>query len=627
MKNNLYLFCAFCVILCQSVNNLVYSQVINAYARVTAISGTTLTLANVNETYHTFNVGEKAILIQMQDDVIGSTADDATFGDLGSVGSAGLYEVVTITNKTLPTIQVASITNSYNTCANCRVQLVSFRRFGNQDYTTTSNISALAWDGNIGGIIAMEVPGTLTLNHNISADGAGFRGGATSIDYYDGTYNCYPTPYRANDNRHGFKGEGIYVNTSATYNNARAKILNGGGGGNHINAGGGGGGNWTAGGRGGPGWNGTDPGCPVATGGYGYGGIALSSFISSTRVFMGGGGGGGQQNNSAATPGGNGGGIIFLKANQIVTTGTCTSRIISANGVNASNTVAFGNDGAGGGGAGGTIVLQVPLFSLTASCPLIVRANGGNGGTVLHVTHGGGGAGGQGAIFVSAPSQPANSTFQTLNGTPGCNNNSNPCNNIAGSASGTNNSGIFFLGYGTPLPVNEWHFTASIVQSAKPYIVLSWQNNNQLQKGKFTILKSYDMISWVPLIQEIPTDNENSITSYEQFDFQPHTENYYQLIFTDLNGNVEKSNIQTVILETPVTVFPNPFTDNLTFSGLKYNDQIEIYDEKGSLVYHSVYFENEIELSIVTNQWKNGLYFIRITNPENSRYFIRKVVK
>lgn len=59
----------------------VFSQVINAYARVTAISGNTLTLSNVNETSHTFNVGEKAILIQMQANVIGSnTADNASFG-------------------------------------------------------------------------------------------------------------------------------------------------------------------------------------------------------------------------------------------------------------------------------------------------------------------------------------------------------------------------------------------------------------------------------------------------------------------------------------------------------------------------------------------------------------------
>lgn len=252
-----------------SFKNSLFSQVINAYARVTNITGTTLTLASVNETFHTFNVGEKAILIQMQDNVIGTnTADNVNFGDLASIGSAGLYEVVTITSKSLPTIQVSSITNTYNTCSNCRVQLVSFRKLGTPNYTTTSNMSALDWNGDIGGIIALEVPGTLTLNHNITADGAGFRGGSRSVDYYDGTTNCYATPYRANDNRHGFKGEGIFnTNAVLTYNNARAKILNGGGGGNHINAGGGGGGNFTAGGRGGPGWNGTATGCPVATGG------------------------------------------------------------------------------------------------------------------------------------------------------------------------------------------------------------------------------------------------------------------------------------------------------------------------------------------------------------------------
>src|SRR5450755_3730145 len=32
---------------------------INAYASVTAISGTTLTLANLNQTYHTFNNGDQ----------------------------------------------------------------------------------------------------------------------------------------------------------------------------------------------------------------------------------------------------------------------------------------------------------------------------------------------------------------------------------------------------------------------------------------------------------------------------------------------------------------------------------------------------------------------------------------
>src|SRR5579872_5718945 len=65
---------------------------INAYAKVTAVSGSVLTLSNINQTYHTFAVGEQVILIQMQDNVIGgNTANNASFGSISAIGSAGLY--------------------------------------------------------------------------------------------------------------------------------------------------------------------------------------------------------------------------------------------------------------------------------------------------------------------------------------------------------------------------------------------------------------------------------------------------------------------------------------------------------------------------------------------------------
>lgn len=593
---------------------------INAYARVVSISGTTLTLANVNETYHTFNVGEKAIIMQMQDDVIGTnTADNASFGDCAAIGSAGLYEVVTITNKSLPNLEVSVLSNTYNTCANCRVQIVSFRRLGNPNYTTTANITALNWDGNIGGIIAMEVPGTLTLNHNISADGAGFRGGNRSNNYYDGSYGCYPTPYRVNSTNHAFKGEGIYRNTSATYNNARAKIINGGGGGNHINAGGGGGGNFTAGGRGGPGWNGTAPGCPVATGGYGYGGIALSPYISVNRLFMGGGGGGGQMNNTAGTNGGNGGGIIFLKANTLVTTGVCASRSITANGLNAANS---GIDGSGGAGAGGSIVLQVENFSLLASCPLIVSANGGNGGTVVASTHGAGGAGGQGAIMASAASQPANSTFQTLNGNPGCNNSSNPCNSFAGSASGSNNQGIFFLGYGTPLPVHSWNFQAEYITDLNN-IILSWQNDDMNFQGTFQILKSYDGLSWSVLQDNIFTNSQNAIATYEKIDDQVAPINYYQLVFKDWNGNITQSEVKIVKIPSQLKIFPNPFQQEIHIEeNLDYN-HIAVYNQLGQMIYNC---SIEPSHTIFTEEWHSGFYWIKLYHT-NGNYITFKFFK
>src|SRR5438552_17365728 len=67
---------------------------VNAYARVSAISGATLSLANANITYHTFTAGNQVIVMQMQDNTIGgNTSNTTAFGALSSIANAGFYEV------------------------------------------------------------------------------------------------------------------------------------------------------------------------------------------------------------------------------------------------------------------------------------------------------------------------------------------------------------------------------------------------------------------------------------------------------------------------------------------------------------------------------------------------------
>src|SRR4051812_29444165 len=72
---------------------------VNAYAKVDAISTTALTVSSPNETYGSFAAGIQVIIMQMQDNVIGAnTNDDAAFGDLSTIASAGMYEVAVISS-------------------------------------------------------------------------------------------------------------------------------------------------------------------------------------------------------------------------------------------------------------------------------------------------------------------------------------------------------------------------------------------------------------------------------------------------------------------------------------------------------------------------------------------------
>jgi hypothetical protein len=251
-------------------------------------------VTNVNQTSHTFTVGGTVIIMQMQDDVIGTnTTNIAAFGNLGAIANAGVYEIGIISARspaagTPTTITFSSpLAGTYNTGTNSSLQLITLRDLG-ANYTTTATISGLVWDGNVGGVIGIQVTNTLTLNNSISANGIGFAGGTKNPNGYTA---CESTTYAtAIATRYSGKGEGIYKRTNATFAGARGKIINGGGGGNDVNSGGGGGGNFSAGGSGGLGWVPAGTGCSPSVGGLG--GISLNGQTSATRIFMGGGGGG-----------------------------------------------------------------------------------------------------------------------------------------------------------------------------------------------------------------------------------------------------------------------------------------------------------------------------------------------
>jgi hypothetical protein len=386
--------------------------------------------------------GDMLLVIQMQDAQIdtdnNNTYGNGAAGDPGSgataVNNSGLYEyvvagsavsgggVVTIvgagtTGGLLNTYVTAATDDSGGTRRGQRTfQVIRVPRY--QTATLSSGLTAAAWDGRTGGVLAVDVAGTLTLGGTVSVDGLGFRGGVgQSLDGDDTGAN---TDYRTlgSTTNNGYKGEGIAgtprnltgvpgPSGSDGYplgDKARGAPANAGGGGtdgnpdaNDENAGGGGGGNGGTGGVGGNTWSSN-----LARGGFG--GVAITP--SATRVVMGGGGGAGDVNDCGPGGGANGGGIIFLRAETIAGTGTLSARGASA--------ASSGQDGAGGGGAGGSIVVVSAGGSLAG---LTADARGGVGGYANLVSppapapgpgctsgsaHGPGGGGGGGVVLLSA---------------------------------------------------------------------------------------------------------------------------------------------------------------------------------------------------------------------------------
>jgi PKD repeat protein len=373
-----------------------------------------------------FRPGTQVLIMQMQGASI-STSNSFLYGIVTNMNFAGRYERAEVIGVAAGAVFLKN-RPVYSLFLDGHVQLVTIPQY--QDLIVTDTIKPFAWDGSIGGVVALEVSGTLTLNAPIWADGAGFRGGQP---YVAPNNNCtWVVPeigyvYGIPNWRGGRKGEGI-AEVTAGFELGRGPQSTGGGGGNDHNAGGGGGGNTADGGDGG---DNDEPSVFGCDGYYpGLGGNAPNSIQN--RMFLGGGGGAGHANNIVAGAGGRGGGIVYLRANNI----NGINPKVTANGQSALNA---DGDGAGGGGAGGTIWLDV----ITATSGLIVRANGGAGGNTLNQNAarcfgpGGGGAGGR--LLTNATGV----SLQVQGGLAGrITQSSNGCNNSTSGAENGNSGAI-----------------------------------------------------------------------------------------------------------------------------------------------------------------------------------------
>ena len=174
------------------------------------------------------------------------------WGEVTNYNNAGKFELAEVKSVSgANTINLmCPLVRSYT--ASGHVQIVRIPRFSNLTLNSNTSIVPTLWNGNSGGIVALEINGNLVFNtaSKISATGAGFRGGQTE----DFTLGAPP----GNVNDIGFcasyvstqgaeKGEGIagfYTEYDAIYSRyCKSAPANGGGGGGNHNAGGGGGSN------------------------------------------------------------------------------------------------------------------------------------------------------------------------------------------------------------------------------------------------------------------------------------------------------------------------------------------------------------------------------------------------
>jgi len=564
--------------------------------------------------------GELVMIIQMQGATLTTTsATSVTWGAVSAYNNSGKYEfdeVSGVPDGTHITL-TSALKNSYTSSG--KVQVIRVPRYTDLTINSGASLSTDAWNGSTGGIIAVEVNDTTTINGTIDVSGKGFRGGTVQNNSVccsngaDSTTYATSTASAAAQKGEGIGGDSTVYKTLTGGQYGRGAAANGGGGGCAHNGGGGGGANsgtvaswdglgtpdtttvsawktaWdqestnfhkhtsSGGGRGGytystkakdpmtyaPGnsnWQG-DNRSNVG----GLGGRPLDN--SGNRIFLGGGGGAGDSNNGIGTNGGNGGGIVCILGGQLVT-GTGT---ISANGstaATASSGVSSG-DAAGGGGGGGSVMIYTNGATISN---LTINANGGTGGGQSISTNecegpGGGGAGGY---------------INTTNGT-------GLTKSVTGAHNGTTSSSALttFLPNGATMansgvitspPSNPYSGTVTLPITLKNFsgeeknntIELEWTTEAEINNDFFTLAKSTDGYDFRELTKVKGVGNSTHEINYSYTDDSPvQRDNYYRLTQTDFDGKSKTFNPihirinEAISCSTILSVYPVLFNDHL----------------------------------------------------------------
>jgi hypothetical protein len=350
---------------------------------------------------------------------------------------------------------------------------------------------------------------------------------------------------------------------------------------------------------------------------------------------MGGGGGGGQVNNSTSFNGGNGGGIIIIKAASINANGFT----IKTNGDSVDTyftyALADNGDGNSGGGAGGTVLLDV--LNYTTATP--IEAFGGKGGNTGYLSNnfGPGGGGGGGVVWLSTSPSSAQVNANVIGGLSGLSGWGSAAtkwgavNGAPGAVLNTLSIPQSSSSSSCALPVELIEFRAKAM--GKYAVQLNWSTATEENNHYFSIERSTDGKEFFPLTKVYGQENSNRLIAYAYTDeVFAYDILYYRLKQTDIDGHTVDLGIRKVYpplsSSLDLTVYPNPCKDNLYLqfdrgkeATIKTINLVSAYGE----VINAQWEETEKGLSIYTASIAAGLYSLIVYTSTDT--YLVKVLK
>ncbi len=160
-------------VLCTAAYSQSINGVVNVYTGVVSISKCDgkVTVQSAAG----FGAGDKVLLIKMRGAEAYNFSFSSAYGSLTAMNNVGQTEYGKVKSVAGNVIQLESgLLNEFGAPTLGYVQLIKVKT--GTTFTTTGTVTATPWNGTTGGVVVISCC-TLTLNHAITVNGQGFRGG------------------------------------------------------------------------------------------------------------------------------------------------------------------------------------------------------------------------------------------------------------------------------------------------------------------------------------------------------------------------------------------------------------------------------------------------------------------
>lgn len=163
----------------------------------------------------------------------------------------------------------------------------------------------------------------------------------------------------------------------------------------------------------------------------------------------------------------------------------------------------------------------------------------------------------------------------------------------------------------TPLPVDLISFNVALTE--QQWVELNWRTASEINNDYFAVERSLDARNWETIATIQATTNNMSLSDYAFTDKQAlNGLSYYRLKQTDIDGSYTYSKTQSIVVDSPIEMYPNPFSSKVVVNEDVAINEIQVYNQQGQNVSTQIQMSKNANPSVLLDfsNLSAGTYYI-----------------